>query len=421
MQSAVDDLFPGAVLLGRYRLEETLGGGGFGVVMRAHDAVLDQAVAIKILRREGDGGADAERFMREARLVASLRSEHVVKVYDLGVLPAGMPYMVMELLRGTDLGKLVKSSGKLAPQVAVDYVLQACDALAEAHALGIVHRDVKPSNLIVTTRPDRTELVKVLDFGIAKAPKMTDLALTQTSSLLGTPAFMSPEQIRSARTVDARTDIWSLGTVLYQLVEGRLPFQTETVAEQVAAVMTREHLPLVAAPELAQIVARCLAKDPAQRYADIAELAVALAHHTNRRSARAMVAQIQSTLGATRTASTAGVTAPARGRRIILLLAIVGAAIGAAIALAFATKAPEADPAPAAAPVAADAAPALPPPADAAPPPVDAAPPPVDAAPPPVDAAPPARPIRPIRKPPPSPPPPPPKPKCDPMASLRGC
>src|SRR5580765_522197 len=168
--------------------------------------------------------------------------------------------MVMEYLEGQDLGKLVEQRGPIAVTWAADMMLQAAEALSEAHSLDIVHRDVKPTNLFVTWRPDGTALVKVLDFGVSKALVGADLRLTNTQSLLGTPAYMSPEQMRSARTVDPRTDIWSLGCVLYEAVEGHAPFEASNFAELCVMVATEDPAPLESAPELGGVLMRCLAK-----------------------------------------------------------------------------------------------------------------------------------------------------------------
>ena len=153
-------------------------------------------------------------------------------------------------------------------------MLQTAEALAEAHSLGIVHRDVKPTNLFVTWRPDGSALIKVLDFGISKSPMGTDMQLTQTQSLLGTPAYMSPEQMRSARLVDSRSDIWSLGTVFYEALEGRRPFEAESFSEMCVKVAVDPPAPMVNTPPgLQQVILRCLAKSPEQRYATMAEFA----------------------------------------------------------------------------------------------------------------------------------------------------
>ncbi len=202
------------VLLGKYRVEQVIGKGGWGVVVRARHLGLDEVVAIKLLTEAAIDEESRARFVREARAAAKLRSEHVVRVTDVGETEDNVPYMVMELLEGLDLQQLIKR-GPVDPALLATLVVQVCSALAEAHGLGIVHRDIKSSNLFIVTR-DGAPHAKVLDFGIAKAPEALDFSLTRTSSILGTPAFMSPEQLRSAHRVDTRTDIWSLGVVLYE-------------------------------------------------------------------------------------------------------------------------------------------------------------------------------------------------------------
>jgi serine/threonine-protein kinase len=268
----------GHVFLGKYRVEEILGVGGMGVVTKCLHMQLGELVAIKMLRKDVLDDRDAvERFMREAQAAARLRSEYVARVIDVGRFESNVPYMIMEFLDGHDLGELIEERGCLPVPWAAEMMLQAAEALTEAHSIGIVHRDVKPSNLFVTWRPDGSALVKVLDFGIARAPIGTDLKLTQTQSLLGTPAYMSPEQMRSARMVDARSDIWSLGTVMYELIEGRRPFEAESFSEMCVKVAVDAPLPMHnAPPALQQVVMRCLAKSPEQRFANMAELGNAL-------------------------------------------------------------------------------------------------------------------------------------------------
>jgi serine/threonine-protein kinase len=290
---------PGSVLLGRYEIDAQLGVGGSGLVLRAYDHVRYRPVAIKILRTDVVLAADMEaRLMREARVIAQLTSQHVVRILDVGILEHGAPFLVMEMLHGSDLGELVARRRGIAPAIAVDFVLQACDALAEAHALGIVHRDIKPSNLFVIARPDGSALVKVLDFGISKTPTFDgELSLTHAASVLGTPAYMSPEQMRCARTADARSDLWALGTVLYELVEGHLPITAVGFAEMVVMASTQPYEPMVVAPQLAPVIARCLAKTPDARYANVAELAVELAPFTDRPLGLACVARTSRVLG----------------------------------------------------------------------------------------------------------------------------
>jgi eukaryotic-like serine/threonine-protein kinase len=265
----------GQVFQGKYRVEAILGHGGMGVVAECTHLALNERVAIKMLRQDVLLDQDAvSRFIREAQAAVKLKSEYVARVSDVGTFENGVPYMVMEYLEGHDLGELLKERGVLPVQWAVELMLQTAEALAEAHSLAIVHRDIKPTNLFVTWRPDGSALIKVLDFGISKSPMGTDMQLTQTQSLLGTPAYMSPEQMRSARLVDARTDIWSLGTVFYEILEGRRPFEADSFSEMCVKVAVDPPSPMVNTPPgLQQVVLRCLAKSPEQRFASMADFA----------------------------------------------------------------------------------------------------------------------------------------------------
>ena len=264
----------GQVFLGKYRVDAILGAGGMGVVAECTHLALDEKVAIKMLRSDVVRDPDAEeRFMREAQAASKLKSEYVARVFDVGRFQNGVPYMVMEFLQGLDLDRLIQERGHLEIPWTVELVLQTAEALAEAHSIGIVHRDVKPSNLFVTWRPDGTSLVKVLDFGISKSSVGTDMQLTQTQSVLGTPSYMSPEQMRSARNVDARTDIWSLGTVLYEVLEGRRPFEADSFSEMCVKVAIDAPTPMLRTPPaMEQVVMRCLEKTPELRYASMADL-----------------------------------------------------------------------------------------------------------------------------------------------------
>jgi serine/threonine protein kinase len=276
-------LEPGVIILGKYRVEHVLGRGGMGVVARAHHLDLDRPVAIKLLLPGAlENEAMVQRFRREARAMVQLKSEHVSKVLDVGTLENGAPYMVMEYLEGKDLGRSLREKGPLEPGFAVDLVLQACEALAEAHAAGIVHRDIKPANFFLTRGADGAPLLKVLDFGIAKALHAVNEDFTTSQALMGTPSYMSPEQMLSSKNVDARTDIWALGVVLYELVSGRRPFRADSYAGLCLAVTSAPMRPLddIDIPiDLAQIITRCLKKDPSQRFSDVAALAAALAPH----------------------------------------------------------------------------------------------------------------------------------------------
>ena len=281
----------GAILAGRYRVERVLGQGGMGIVVQAMHLQLHQPVAMKFLLPEVLANQQVvQRFLREGQAAVRLKSEHVARVIDVGSLDTGAPYMVLEYLEGADLSNV--SRAQLTVGGIVDLMLQACEALAEAHSLGIVHRDIKPANFFITRRPDGTLLLKVLDFGISKAPT-TGGQLTATQTVMGTPAYMSPEQMRSSRDVDHRSDIWSLGVVLYELLQGTPPFGGDTFSSMVLKVVT-EPLPklTVALPgDLAGIVYRCLEKDPARRFQNIAELAHAIAKYARSETQAAISVQ----------------------------------------------------------------------------------------------------------------------------------
>jgi serine/threonine protein kinase len=261
---------------GRYVVEEVLGKGGMGVVVAARHEPLGHRVAMKLMSRAVAANAEAhERFCREARVIASLESDHVVRVTDFG-MHAGAPYMVMELLTGRDLRAELNLREKLPVAEAVDYVIQAADGLFAAHEKGVVHRDVKLANLFVTTRPDGQRSVKVLDFGISKLKSEADedMELTRTASTLGSPMYMSPEQIRDPRKVDARTDVWALGIVLYKLMSGRAPFEGQSANALSAAISADAPPPLLDIPaRLNAIVLRCLEKSPARRMPAVTALA----------------------------------------------------------------------------------------------------------------------------------------------------
>ena len=274
----------GDLVAGKYRVSRVLGEGGMGLVVAAVHEQLEQPVALKFLHAEYVSRPEVvQRFLREARAAVKIHSEHVARVLDVGTTDDGAPFMVMEYLQGEDLEQILGGRGALPVEEVVGYVLQASEAIAEAHALGIVHRDLKPANLFVARRPSSKPVVKVLDFGISKIPSTAkDVALTSAEAMMGSPGYMSPEQMTEARTAGTRSDVWSLGIVLYELLTGRLPFSGDTMPELVAAILTKTPAPLATAradvPAGVQaIIDRCLQKDPAARYPDVGALARALA------------------------------------------------------------------------------------------------------------------------------------------------
>jgi serine/threonine protein kinase len=277
---------PGQVLAGKYRVERVLGAGGMGVVVEAYHLHLDTPVALKFMTEETFADHNlVARFLREARATARLRGEHVVRVSDVGELESGAPYMVMEYLHGQDLSALLTSLGPPPMSSAVEYAIQACEGLDEAHRAGFVHRDVKPSNLILTRRPNGTPCIKVVDFGISKAVTMASgaeiLHGTSTRAIFGSPLYMAPEQMRATRDVDARADVWSLGASLYELLSGNVPFAAESLVDLAYRIANEDPPSLRAThPEipyrLEQIVLRCLEKDRNHRFPDARSLALAL-------------------------------------------------------------------------------------------------------------------------------------------------
>ncbi|WP_170319903.1 protein kinase domain-containing protein [Polyangium spumosum] len=283
----------GDVLAGKYRVERVLGMGGMGVVVAATHLELRDERAIKLVRPELTHPQIIERFLREARAVVKLRSEHVAQVYDIGRLPSGAPFMVMELLHGDDLSALLKKQGALPVHEAALYVMQACDALSEAHGRGIVHRDLKPANLFLTHREDGSPCIKVLDFGVSKyVPEdgeSTEMEMTSNGDIMGSPLYMAPEQMRAAREVDARADIWALGAILYKLVTGKAPFQRATTPEIFMAVLGSEVAPLPSSVQpgipsgLEAVIMRCLSKDVDSRFPRAADLRAALSPYSERR------------------------------------------------------------------------------------------------------------------------------------------
>jgi serine/threonine protein kinase len=270
----------GDVLADKYRVDHVLGVGGMGVVVAATHLILEQPVALKFMLASASEDEElVERFLREARAMARLRGEHVVRVLDVGKLANGAPYMVMDYLEGRDLRTVLASGFRVAVREAIDYIVQACDAVAEAHERGIVHRDLKPHNLFLTAGPNGRACIKVLDFGISKST--SDKTMTRAAAVVGSPHYMAPEQLLTPSGVDGRADIWALGVCLYQLLTKRSPFEGAGFLElrdkilnepPVSPETYRPDLPF----ELVQVVRCCLEKSPDRRYQKATDLSAAL-------------------------------------------------------------------------------------------------------------------------------------------------
>ncbi len=273
----------GDVVAGKYRLEKVAGEGGMGVVFVAEHLVLKQRVAVKVLLPEAVvSELVVERFAREAQSAARVSSEHIARVMDAGSTSTGAPFLVMEYLEGCDLQELLEVEGPLPVSEVVDYMLQALEALAHAHAVGIVHRDLKPANLYLACRPDGGTIMKVLDFGISKATSVNPEEKVLTGhAVLGSPVYMSPEQLRNARDIDGRADLWSLGVVAYELMTGKPPFDGDGVGEIFAAILENDAEPLYVKDArfpraFSDVIAKCLRRKREDRWADAAELSRAL-------------------------------------------------------------------------------------------------------------------------------------------------
>jgi eukaryotic-like serine/threonine-protein kinase len=345
----------GDVLAGKFRVDRVLGAGGMGVVVAATHLQLDQVVALKFVRTEALHNPEiVSRFEREARAAVRLKSEHAARIIDVGRLETGSPYIVMEYLEGQDLAQVLEQRRALPVATACDYLIQACDAIAEAHGLGIVHRDLKPGNLFLARTSHGQQAIKVLDFGISKTQGPAgDVNMTRTQAVMGSPGYMSPEQMRSTKNVDGRTDVWSLGVILYELVAGRTPFQADTFSALCLRIAVDPHPPMQALPSkmppgFEAVVNRALEKDPAMRYQSAAELAQALAPYASpsaRERAQRLVAAMpvvmpsaayQMMLGPTANtldAASGQARGAPRGQRRSRALVIAGAGIAAAVAI----------------------------------------------------------------------------------------
>jgi serine/threonine-protein kinase len=278
---------PGEIIGGKYEVGELIGAGGMGYVVAAKHVDLGESVALKFLRREALAHDElVMRFATEARAAVRIKSEYVARVFDVGNLPDGVPYIVMEHLSGKDLCQLLHEQGQLPVRLVVEYVMQVCEALATAHSVGVVHRDIKPENLFLTDRAQGMSIVKVLDFGISKVA-LTGSAFdrkerfAKTMMPMGSPVYMSPEQIRADQDIDARTDIWSLGCVLYELLTGVPAFDAPSLTQLSATILEKDPVAMASLapevpPELEAIVLRCLEKNRKARFRNVAELAIAL-------------------------------------------------------------------------------------------------------------------------------------------------
>ncbi|MBK6516146.1 MAG: serine/threonine protein kinase [Polyangiaceae bacterium] len=293
MSVAPDNEFtipPGTIVLDKYRVAESLGIGGMGLVVKAIHTTLETPVAIKFLLPQYTASQEASRrFIREAQAASKIASEHIVRVFDTGSSHPYGPYIVMEFLKGHDLSKHLRSSGPLPLEVAIDFIVQSCHALAEAHAQGIVHRDVKPANLFMVQGSDGPT-IKVLDFGISKVIEQTSLEVTKTTAILGSGLYMSPEQMKSSKTVDHRTDVYALGVTLFELLTKTQPFTADSFAELAIKVNMEAPTDLRSlrpdiSEELAKVIGLAYAKKADDRYQTVGELAAALVPWASPRTA----------------------------------------------------------------------------------------------------------------------------------------
>lgn len=269
--------------LGQYTLHDRLGGGGMGEVYRAQHAMLRRPTAIKLVRPTAVGEETLRRFEREVRLTARLTHPNTVAVYDYGRTPDGVFYYAMELLDGVDLQRLVDEHGPMPEERVVHVLEQVCASLAEAHELGLIHRDVKPANIVLCTRARAYDVVKVVDFGLVKDLRASeDVAASGPNKIAGTPLYLAPETILSPDTIDARTDLYAIGLVGWFLLTGRPVFAGQSIVEVCAHHLhTEPQRPSEAganvAADLEDVIMRCLAKKPEARHPDADSLRAALA------------------------------------------------------------------------------------------------------------------------------------------------
>jgi serine/threonine-protein kinase len=327
---------PGQILAGKYRVERVLGAGAMGVVVAAVQLALNRRVALKFLLPGAKSNQEHEdRFLREARIAAMLRSQHVAAVLDVGVLETGSPFIVMEFLDGSDLASVLEKSGPLPIEDAVTYVLQVCEALAEAHAAGIVHRDLKPANLFLTRTPNGSPCVKVCDFGISKLTG-AEMDLTRTGQMMGSPLYMSPEAIGSGKHVDARGDIWALGVILYELLAGQPPFTASEMMHLFKRIMMEPPRPIeevrpgVPAGLWAAIV-RALEKERDRRWPGAREFAAAIAPYAKPCPAEVLPAPVAVTAAVASAPAAVAPRTPAPTRAVPVLVALLVIGVPAAL------------------------------------------------------------------------------------------
>lgn len=278
-------LNPGQVIDEKYQILRLLGTGGMGAVYEGENTRIKRRVAIKVLHASVSSAADnVARFEREAQAAGRIGSEHICEVLDLGVLADGSRYMVMEYLDGETLSQRIKKNGRLTPAQSIPLMAQVLDALGAAHAAGIVHRDLKPDNIfILPSKAGRTDFIKILDFGVSKFSQISgeEFNVTRAGAVVGTPYYMSPEQARGMAQVDARSDIYALGVVLYQATTGQVPFRAETFNELLFKIALelppppQQFVPDLD-PEFSGIIQRAMAREQAHRFQSCGEFKDAL-------------------------------------------------------------------------------------------------------------------------------------------------
>ena len=279
---------PGTTVGGRYLIQGLIGEGGMSTVYEAQHVQIGKRVAVKFLSKvHGELPEALKRFQREAKIAGSIGHINICEVFDFGVTDDGVPFIVMECLDGESVAQMLSRDGRLPVPTALGIMVQVLDALEEVHGRGIVHRDLKPGNIIVASVKGHGRIVKILDFGISKmAQTAFSTSLTKTGTSMGTPTYMSPEQIRESRDIDHRSDLYSCGVILYKMLTGNPPYRAASMAQVIVQIMQSPVPDILAEaprlpPQLAQIVRKSLDKDPALRFQNAAELRGALASVLN--------------------------------------------------------------------------------------------------------------------------------------------